>query len=204
MSEDDFDKLPESVKANARGDLRRQHDELQQQLREDILGPRGLGSDGKTLKNNKLFVMSGGSTPEAQARAKAEFDKRLADPGYVKLTDPVDFKLSKKTDQRPALLDLGTLIRRQQSAIRSEGTSEDNVDPKIALLRGLSEAAQAGLHVDADTLSLGDIKNSKTGALVMKMTPRTWNSSATSVGSTSCSMARPRMTTAYACSTKAT
>ena len=54
--------------------------------------------------------MSGGSTPEAQARAKAEFDKRLADPGYVKLTDPVDFKLSKKTDQRPALLDLGTLI----------------------------------------------------------------------------------------------
>ena len=153
-------------------DLRRQHDELQQQLREDILGPRGLGSDGKTLKNNKLFVMSGGSTPEAQARAKAEFDKRLADPGYVKLTDPVDFKLSKKTDRRPALLDLGTLIRRQQSAIRSEGTSEDNVDPKIALLRGLSEAAQAGLHVDADTLSLGDIKNSKTGELIMKMTPR--------------------------------
>lgn len=127
------------------------------EARSEILGELKIRA-----KNNKVFPRNA-AHPEP-------YNKRRQDPDTVELVEPQPFQLDNKVDMRPILLDLGSLIQRQQTLMRNEGTTETDIAPEQALLRGLAEAQMAGLEVNPDTLSLGDI-NVK-GRFVMKMTPR--------------------------------
>ena len=127
------------------------------EARSEILGELKI-----KVKNNKVFPRNA-AHPEP-------YNKRRQDPDTVELVEPQPFQLDNKVDMRPVLLDLGSLIQRQQTLMRNEGTTETDITPEQALMRGLAEAQMAGLEVNPDTFSLGDI-NVK-GRFVMKMTPK--------------------------------
>lgn len=112
--------------------------------------------------NNKVFARN--------PAAPGPYEKRRKDPDTVELYELQPYQLDNKVDMRPVLLDLGTLIQRQQTLMRNEGTTETDIAPEQALMRGLAEAQMAGLEVNPDTLSLGDINVN--GRFVMKLTAR--------------------------------
>lgn len=127
------------------------------EARSEILGELKIKTP-----NNKVFARNA-AHPEP-------YNKRRQDPDTVELVEPQPFQLDNKVDMRPVLLDLGSLIQRQQTLMRNEGTTETDIAPEQALLRGLAEAQMAGLAVNPDTINVGDI-NVK-GRFVMKITPR--------------------------------
>src|SRR5690606_7540998 len=113
-------------------------------------------------------VKSDGSVPVASRRA---FEARRRAPDTVEIEGGVNYEADGQIQRRRALLDLGTLIRRQQALIRAEGTKQDNVPALDALLRGLSEAAQVGIRINPDSISVGKIVDSETGRVILEITP---------------------------------
>lgn len=168
--------------ARATEDYARLMDEgrqLMAEARREILGELSgrtvKGRDGKrafrSAKNNAVFtefVKSDGSVPAASRRA---FEARRRAPDTVEIEGGVDYEADGQTQRRRALLDLGTLIRRQQALIRAEGTKQDSVSARDALLRGLAEAAEVGIRINPDSINVGDIVDSETGRVVLKITP---------------------------------
>lgn len=98
------------------------------------------------------------------------YAKRKAEPDTVELLDKIDVTDGRGNLFQPQLLDLGTLIQRQQAAIRAEGTSADSVPAEQALMRGLAEAAQAGYRINPDTFSVGNIMVG--GREILRITPK--------------------------------
>lgn len=127
------------------------------EARKEILGVLKIKTP-----NNKVFARN--------PAAPGPYDKRRQDPDTVELYEPQPYQLDNKIDERPVLLDLGSMIARQQDMIRKEGTFDEDISAEQALMRGLAEARMAGLEVNPDTLSLGDIVYK--GQFLMRMTPK--------------------------------
>lgn len=149
------------------GDAEARSDASYTELREE--GARLQGQVRADLRKNNGIV----TRNDSNAKSKAFWQRTGKSAAYVDLVQPAQIELTNGgVLEQPERLDLGMLIMRQQAAIRAEGTTEEDVAPLTALLRGLSEAAQVGVDVDPNSIKVGDIVNSSTGALVMRVTPR--------------------------------
>lgn len=167
--------LPEDTRRYA--DLLIERARLAEGLRRDILGElsgKTVIEDGKKVfrsaKNSAVyteFVTRDGDVSDKSRRA---FEARRRDPDTVEIEGGVEYVADGQKQRRRALLDLGRLIRRQQAQIRSEGTADENVPARVALLRGLAEANEVGIRVNLDTLRYGKIVDSKTGRAIITIT----------------------------------
>lgn len=109
---------------------------------------------------------------DATDASRRFWEQRVASPNYAVLNQTAEIKLNNgKTLIQPQAIDLAMLIRRQQAAIRTEGTASDAIAPRDALLRGLAEAAEVGYSVDPKQLRLGEITDTRTGRVLMRITP---------------------------------
>ncbi|HRO61241.1 MAG TPA: hypothetical protein PK177_19105, partial [Burkholderiaceae bacterium] len=155
----DNERLSEEDRAHARAEyvtLRTEARQLRDDLRSKIEAKNGV------ITRN-----------DSSAKASQFFASRQRNPGYVALRNTVEVTTKAgETKQQPQMLDLGMLIMRQQAAMRAEGSTDENIDAKAALLRGLTEAADAGLEVDYNAFKVGSIVNSQTGREILKITPR--------------------------------
>lgn len=150
---------------------------LQAQIAHELLGDSAQG-----VKNYLLFQYGNTDAPksenpkdvrewqERKARADKAFNQRVADPGYVELAEPMDFKLATRTEPRRTLIDLGTMALQQQARLANESAAK-SVSPKQALFRGLTELAMAGKPVRPSTITPGRVWTYKQGPVDAKGKP---------------------------------
>lgn len=109
---------------------------------------------------------------DSNANSKKFWGRVASSPNYVVLNQTAEIKLNNGTTLvQPQAIDLAMLIRRQQAAIRTEGTAAEAIAPRDALLRGLAEAAEVGYSIDPKQLRLGEITDTRTGRVLMRVTP---------------------------------
>ena len=126
-----------------------------------------VGEDGKSrtmhrpLRGSSVYVKAVDRDGKVKPEVAKGFNERAKMARFVKLTKPVDFQAVGRDgaviEKREGLIDLASLISKTQARMRAEGTSNEDISPRAALLRALGDLHTLRAGIDWNSLTPGDI-----------------------------------------------